>query len=142
VELTQAIHDLLEAARTAREHAYCPYSGYAVGAAVMLLDGSIATGCNVENASFGLSICAERNAIAAATLVGETPHLVAVALVASPRETSVFEDAAVMPCGACLQVISEFASPACAIICARPDAFDQARIYTLSDLLPHRFGNG
>jgi len=92
---------LIAAAKTARDNAYAPYSHFLVGAATMWASGAIYTGCNVENASYGLTICAERTAIAKAVSKGERV-LVAVAVVSC-------SDNIVRPCGACLQVISEFA---------------------------------
>lgn len=95
-----AIARLIEAARGARDNAYVPYSHFPVGAAVMAADGSIFAACNVENASYGLTICAERAAIFKAVSAGRR-DLVAIAVVADtsgpPR-----------PCGACRQVMDEF----------------------------------
>src|SRR5438067_12273423 len=90
---------LADAAKAASAHAYCPYSGYAVGAAVLADDGSIASGCNVENASFGLTVCAERNAIFRAIADG-AKTIVALALHTPTPEVAT-------PCGACRQVIAE-----------------------------------
>lgn len=98
-----ATTDLIAAAREARDAAYAPYSGYAVGCAVATADGRVFAGANVENASFGLSICAERAAICAAVNAGARA-IVAVAVVGP-------DAAAAAPCGACRQVIAEFASP-------------------------------
>jgi len=89
---------LINAAKTAQKKAYCPYSRYPVGAAVLMESGRIYTGCNIENASFGLSICAERTAIFNAIIHGEK-KLRALAVVAKSAR----------PCGACRQVIIEFA---------------------------------
>ena len=92
---------LLAEAELARRNAYAPYSHFAVGAALLTRDGRIIRGCNVENASFGLSICAERNALFKA--VGEGHRdFVAVAVTAGPDESA-------SPCGACRQVLHEFA---------------------------------
>lgn len=91
---------LRKAAEQARERAYSPYSDYAVGAAVLTSTGDIFSGCNVENASYGLTICAERNAIfAAVSGSSEKPHIVALYVDADPPAA---------PCGACRQVIVEF----------------------------------
>src|SRR4051812_35628019 len=89
---------LINAAKQAQKMAYCPYSRYPVGAAVLTASGRIFAGCNVENASFGLSLCAERNAIFAAVGHGQK-QIRAIAVVAR----------AARPCGACRQVMLEFA---------------------------------
>ncbi|MEW6337939.1 MAG: cytidine deaminase [Acidobacteriota bacterium] len=89
---------LLANARRAQANAHAPYSGFRVGAAVLAADGRVFQGCNVENASFGLTVCAERNAVAAAVVAGARP--VAVAIV-TPGDH-------VGPCGACRQVLAEF----------------------------------
>ncbi len=92
---------LLTHARQARESAYAPYSRFAVGAALLAKSGRVFTGCNVENLSFGLTSCAERNAIFAAVTAGER-EFDAVAIVADSKSP-------VSPCGACRQVLAEFA---------------------------------
>lgn len=91
---------LVELAWAAREHAYAPYSKFAVGAAVLAADGRVFPGCNVENLSFGLTNCAERVAIGTAVAAGAR-QLVAVAVVADT-------EVPISPCGACRQVLSEF----------------------------------
>ena len=119
---------LIGAARTAYEAAYAPYSRFRVGAACLGADGRIHTGCNVENASYGLSICAERAAVFNAVNAGER-KIVAIALYTpTPR--------AVSPCGACRQVIAEFGD-AIEIIAAS-DGGDVVR-WSISELLPARF---
>ena len=90
---------LIAAARQARTHAYAPYSNYLVGAALLCADGHIYSGCNVENASYSLTICAERNAIFQAVADGQR-DFVAMAVIGNNHA---------IPCGACLQVMSEFA---------------------------------
>ena len=91
---------LIEAARQAREKAYAPYSRFKVGAAVLTSDGKIYTGCNIENASYGMSNCAERTAIFKAVSEGET-KLEALAVIGDTNTP-------ISPCGACRQVIAEF----------------------------------
>jgi len=119
---------LADAARVASERAYCRYSNFRVGAAVLTSDGVIACGCNVENVSFGLTICAERNAIFSAVAGG------ARAIVALSLYTPTLRP--VTPCGACRQVLAEFGRDAqvrCA--CDGPDVMT----FTLEALLPQRF---
>jgi cytidine deaminase len=118
---------LVAAAAVARERAYAPYSRFAVGAAVRARDGAIYAGCNVENASHGLTICAERNALAHAVASGAR-DFTAIAVVTENGVT---------PCGACRQVLAEFSL---AMIVIVADARGNRRIYTLSELLPDAFG--
>jgi len=121
--------ELLAAARQARERAYAPYSNFRVGAAVLGSDGRIFSGCNVENASFGLTCCAERNAIFAMVAAGEREI----------REVLVIGDTEefLSPCGACRQVIAEFALPSAVIhMCDRTGA---CRDITVSELVPFVF---
>ena len=101
MELTEKeIDRLVETATSVRARARAPYSGFAVGAAVLGADGSVHVGCNVENASYGLSVCAERHAVAAAVAAGtEVLRAVAVVTDSSPPAS---------PCGACRQVLTEF----------------------------------
>jgi cytidine deaminase len=94
---------LLAAARAAREHAYAPFSDYAVGAAIRCEDGRIFTGCNVENRSFGLSLCAERAAVAAAVTAGAR-RFTALAVI-TPSEPPA------APCGLCRETLAEFCGP-------------------------------
>jgi cytidine deaminase len=96
----EIIGRLVEAAFAARENAHAPYSGFTVGAAVLDADGNVHVGCNVENASYGLSVCAERHAIAAAVAAGQD-RIEALAVVTDT-------DPPVSPCGACRQVLVEF----------------------------------
>ena len=118
--------DLVRAAREAREHAYAPYSHFRVGAALLTRSGRVFTGVNVENASYGLSVCAERVAAFNAVAAGER-EFEAIAVVTGNG---------VMPCGACRQVLAEF-GPDMRIIVA--DAEGNSRTYRLPDLLPGRF---
>jgi cytidine deaminase len=88
-------------------------------------------------------MCAERAAIFASALnTAEAPRITALAIVGGPLQQSVVAPAEITPCGACLQVLAEFASADCRIICAGPDSVHTARSYTLSELLPHAFGGG
>jgi cytidine deaminase len=119
---------LAHAARAASAHAYCRYSNFRVGAAVLTRDGAIARGCNVENASFGLTICAERNAIFRAIADGASAVVALVLYTPTPHP--------VAPCGACRQVLAEFgrdASIRC--ICDGPSV----SAFTLDALLPQGF---
>ncbi len=122
---------LIAAAQKAAEHAYSPYSHYRVGAALLAADGTISTGCNVENASYGLTICAERAAVFKA--VGEGARkFKALALVAGTHEQPG------TPCGACRQVLAEFCDPDMLVICAALDGTVTV-CTTLGQLLPHGF---
>jgi cytidine deaminase len=134
---------LIEAARAASARAYAPYSGFHVGAALGFADGSVVAGANVENASYGLSLCAETVAIAAAMNAGVRGGLVAAALIGGPageggQATAGAEP--VTPCGRCRQVLSELArlggtDPV--VWCVSAEEVLELR---LSDLLPHAFG--
>lgn len=120
---------LFEAAEQARERAHAPYSKFPVGAAVLTDDGRIHAGCNVENSSYGLSVCAERNAIGRA--VGEGARRVeAVAIVAN-------SSAPCPPCGMCRQVIAEFAGPETPLRSRSPGGGEAQ--YTLREILPFAF---
>ena len=129
-ELTD-LPDLEQAARAVAAHAHAPYSKFRVGAAVLGGSGQIHAGCNVENASYGLTSCAERNAICAAVAAGEI-RIDAVALYTpTPTPTP--------PCGACLQVIAEFGPQARIVaFCDGPQRLDS----TLPALLPGGFSAG
>ncbi|MDR7556171.1 MAG: cytidine deaminase [Armatimonadota bacterium] len=117
---------LVRAARRVRLRAHAPYSRFPVGAAVLTASGAIVTGCNVESASYGLSICAERAAVAHAVASGHR-RLRAVAVAARP---------AAMPCGACRQVLHEFGVETVVVVAPR----GAPRLYRLPDLLAHPFG--
>ena len=115
------------AAEAARERAYAPYSGFRVGAALETAAGTIVTGCNIENASYGLTICAERSAIAAAVSSGERKFR-RLALVSDAPEP-------IAPCGACRQVLAEFAPD------MPVDSYGTTRqvTWTVAELLPAGF---
>ena len=119
---------LVDAARAVQQHAYAPYSHFRVGAAIEAADGAVFTGCNVENASYGLTICAERAAVAAA--VGAGVRRIRRAVVVTDS------DPPAAPCGACRQVLSEF-GPDMTV-----EAVGPARTarWSLRDLLPAAFG--
>lgn len=116
---------LLEMARRVRENAYSPFSKIKVGASVLTDDGMIFTGCNVENSSYGLSICAERSAIFNAVSSGKR-EIVKVYI-------STNTDGILTPCGACRQVISEF-NPNAEIFCE--DKNGNYKIFSIAELLP------
>ena len=118
---------LIELAKQARAHAYAPYSSFAVGAAALSADGRVFLGCNIENASYGLTNCAERTAIFSAVAAG-AKELAALAVVADGEQPC-------SPCGACRQVIAEFSIKR--IILA--NLAGKSRIVTAEELLPYAF---
>ena len=118
-------NDLVQSALDARKRAYTPYSNFAVGAALLASDGRVFTGCNVENVSFGLTMCAERVALGAAVAAGVT-SFETVAVVSDSMEP-------VMPCGACRQVMAEF-SPHLAVVSSTIDGRTEES--SLDALLP------
>lgn len=126
--------ELIDAAIRAREMAYCPYSCFSVGAAVLCSDGSIVTGCNVENAAF-LSLCAERNAISKAVSEGKTKFDAIAVVGARQGESAGY----CPPCGACRQVMAEFCEPDRFEIILY-DSTDTCKVFSLSELLPESFG--
>lgn len=119
---------LAAAAVAVREHAYAPASGFRVGAAVLAPDGRVFAGCNVENASYGLTICAERAAVCAAVAAG-VRQLAAVAIATDLDEPA-------RPCGACRQVLAEFGSTMAVLMVGRGGVRRQQR---LDALLPQPF---
>ncbi len=131
-ELTETHRErLLVEARTAQVSAYVPYSNFSVGAAVLTADGNIYHGCNVENASFGLTVCAERVAVFSAIADG-CMDIVAVAVVTSaPRLCK--------PCGACRQVLSEFSQTDNPIMVLSATVAGESALESISDLLPDNF---
>lgn len=119
--------DLVRLAIEARERAYAPYSGYRVGAAVLVDGGEVFAGTNIENVSYGLTVCAERTAVHAAVSAGHR-RLAAIALATETGAT---------PCGACRQVLREFAPAGLPVYLAAPDGSWVAR--SLGELLPDSF---
>ena len=116
---------LIDAARSAAQHAYCPYSGFRVGAAIQSSDGQIFSGCNVENISFGLTICAERSAVSQMIVAGQQ-QIIAVAVYTEA-------DTPTTPCGACRQVLREFGDK---VQVACVTSHGQRLDTTLEELLP------
>lgn len=124
---------LVETAKKAAGNAYCPYSHFHVGAALLTSEGIIYTGCNVENSSYGATICAERTA--AVKAVSESSRNFSAIAVVGYRDTA--DDMSFcMPCGICRQFLCEFASGSFEIIVTDNT---QIKIYTLSELLPEAF---
>jgi cytidine deaminase len=141
-DLTSEEQALIDAARGAMIHAHAPYSRFAVGAALRLTDGTIITGSNFENASYGLSLCAETVAIAAANAQGRLRDIAAIAVTGGSVDGA--GDDVITPCGRCRQVIKEtqdMAGRPLTILCAAPHGEAVAR-HALDDLLPHAFGPG
>ena len=121
-------NELIECAAAFRRHAYAPYSGFAVGAALRARSGKVYGGVNVENASYPVGICAERAAIAAAVTAGEREFEALAVIADSPAPCA--------PCGMCRQVLVEF--PIARIILA--NTAGDVRVLTPAELLPHAFG--
>ena len=126
--MTEKDEELLQKARDMKRYAYVPYSHYWVGAALRAKDGRVFTGCNVENAALGSTICAERTACCKAVSEGKI----------SFRRIAIYADSEnwCTPCGACRQFLAEF-SPNMEVLCAK--AGDRYVSYKLSELLPHTF---
>ena len=125
--------ELIDAARQAAQHSYSPYSKFPVGAALRFADGSIVTGTNIENASYGLALCAETVAVSKAMADGARGGLEAVAVTGPGTDP-------ITPCGRCRQVLNELAQLGGTdpeILCVGPD---EVRRLRLSDLRPHAFG--
>lgn len=125
--------ELIAAARAASRHSYSPYSNFAVGAALRFADGSVVTGTNIENASYGLALCAEAVAVSKAMADGVRGGLVAVAVTGPGADP-------LTPCGRCRQVLNELAQLGGTdpeVLCVGPDNVRKVR---LSDLLPDAFG--
>ena len=126
----EMVRQLTTGAADAADHAYAPYSKFRVGAALLLQNGAMVTGANVENASYGLTICAERSAVVRAVVEhGPEMRLLACAV-------TNLNQAASPPCGACLQVLSEFMLPASWIIFRSEAGWEE---YRFEEAFPHRF---
>ena len=125
--------DLIAAAREAATRSYSPYSNFPVGAALLFADGSVVTGTNIENASYGLALCAETVAVGRAMADGVRGGLLRVAVTGPGVDP-------ITPCGRCRQVLNELAALGGTdpeVLCVGPD---EVRRVMLSDLLPHAFG--
>lgn len=133
----QKDRELIQAALDARKYSYSPYSGYRVGAALLAADGTVYTGCNIENAAFSPTICAERTAFFKAVSEGKR-EFCAIAIAGSPDgEVTQFS----WPCGVCRQVMAEFCDPKrFTVIVAKSEEVYEKR--TLEELLPKGFGPG
>lgn len=123
------VYELVLKAERAMEHAYAPYSGFRVGAALLTKSGEVFTGCNVENASFGATNCAERTAIFKAVSEGYTDFLALAVVSSAGRPTP--------PCGICRQVISEFGADIDVILQGKQEGI---QVFKASELLPLAFG--
>jgi len=132
--MKQTIHDLeiknlLRMANDAMDRSYAPYSGYHVGACLKGVSGAYYLGCNIENASFSPTNCAERTALFKAVSEGER-QFEALAVISNGEQTT-------LPCGVCRQVLTEFCDPDMPVICANRTG--KFQIYSLGELLPHAF---
>jgi cytidine deaminase len=123
------LETVMDTAREASKSAYAPYSNFHIGAAILTEDGAIHAGCNVENASYGLSMCAERNAVAG-MVVADDHNKIRLVAVVSPDSAPCF------PCGACRQVLREFGCEEVIVL----DSSGSPHSYLLDALLPHAFG--
>ncbi|WP_374130769.1 cytidine deaminase [Sphingomonas sp. 28-62-20] len=135
---------LIAAARVAARHAHAPYSRFGVGAAVLLTDGSIVTAANFENASYGLSLCAETVALATTSAAGRLADVIAIGVIGGAMDAEGIARgvAPVGPCGRCRQVINEAAQIGkrdIVVWCGAAEGDAMTR-YLLSELLPHAFG--
>ncbi|MHB8884874.1 MAG: cytidine deaminase [Methylovirgula sp.] len=126
----EAIDRLFEAAVAARAHAYAPYSGFAVGAAIRTASGAVFAGANIENAAYPVGLCAEAAAIATMVVAGER-QIAEILILAESGDP-------IMPCGACRQRLFEFATPEMKVHSASLSGV--ALSLTLAELLPHAFG--
>jgi cytidine deaminase len=134
------VNALVQAAIKAAGNAYAPYSNFHVGAALLLDDGRVVTGANFENASYGMTLCAETVAIAKANSDGQLKQIVAIAVAGGPAGNLAASSEAITPCGRCRQIIKEVADLTerdLPVHCAKSGGYVT---YLLSDLLPHGFG--
>lgn len=125
-----SLRALAQAAIAAKENAYAPYSGFAVGAALLTAEGQLYTGCNVENASYPAGLCAERVALGAAVAAGER-QFIALAVAGSGKDFCT-------PCGICRQMLAEFCQPNLVVLAI--SGMGRYRRFTLGELLPEAFG--
>jgi cytidine deaminase len=123
--------ELMNIAKEASKNAYCPYSKFSVGACLLYENGNVYSGCNVENSSYGLSLCAERNAISTAIASGETSKISKIAIY-SPKSAKCY------PCGACRQWLQEFEKGQDIQILLE-DENGEILEYGINELLPHSF---
>ncbi|CAN5686151.1 cytidine deaminase [soil metagenome] len=124
------LQEAMDLARSASEKAYAPYSEFHVGATIITENGAVHTGCNVENASYGLAICAERNAVAAMALADPVDREIQTVAISSPDAAPCF------PCGACRQVLREFRCKE--VVVEEPGG--GVKSYPFEEILPNSFG--
>ena len=130
------VKELIKSAIEARKKSYAPYSGYMVGAALLTTDLRIYQGCNIENAAFTPTICAERTALFKAVSEG-TRKFKAIAIVGSPTGDEITQYS--YPCGVCRQALREFVNPKTFVVIVAKST-EEYELYTLDELLPHSFG--
>ena len=126
---------LIELALKARENAYCPYSGFAVGAALLCQDGTIYTGCNIESSAYTPTVCAERTAFFKAVSEGKR-EFVCIAVAGGRKDADLLP--ITTPCGVCRQALYEFGGPGLTVIMAKSE--EDYIVTTLGELLPYGFG--
>jgi cytidine deaminase len=134
-ELNFDVKELISRALEMRNYSYTPYSHFNVGAAILAKNGTIYTGCNIENASFTPTNCAERTAFFKAVSEG-VKEFTAIAITGGPDGATELEYCP--PCGVCRQVMSEFCKDDFVVICAK--SVDEYKAYSLTEILPDRFG--
>ena len=125
--------ELMKAAAKAREYSYSPYSGFKVGAALLAKSGKVFTGCNIENAAYSPTNCAERTAVFKAVSEGEREFLAIAIVGGKGEELSDF----CAPCGVCRQVLAEFTDENFRILLGTPEQFS---VYSMKEILPYSFG--